>query len=319
MLFLFVSLLTLILSRESLSLEIEQDAVFVRVIDTGAGLATVTRMPGDHYMVYDAGHWNAVDEVMEGIRSVIPEGETIDLLIISHSDADHLSAVDDILDTYKVTRVIRTGLERPDTVNWKNANNAIIDARTDDNTLDINLKNFDFPHGATYRFGDTYVTKVTGFYKPPSDWDLTSTSEKRNANSIVIRLYFKGKSILFAGDAVGRHSGQDTDDSIATEKFMIENSVVIPIDSDVLIAPHHGADNGSSTDFINAVSPDWVIISAGHAHGHPRKTTAERYLDNGLDIHHMLRTDLGDDEGGQHGHKEWKEGSIPRSCRCRRG
>lgn len=45
------------------ALTIEQNAVFVRVIDTGLGLACVVRMLGDFYMVYDAGHWNQDDRV----------------------------------------------------------------------------------------------------------------------------------------------------------------------------------------------------------------------------------------------------------------
>ena len=41
-----------------------------------------------------------------------------------------------------------------------------------------------------------------------------------------------------------------------------------PMSSFVLIAPHHGADNASSTCFIRAVDPHWVIFPAGHAHEH---------------------------------------------------
>ena len=39
------------------ALNIEPDAVFVRVIDVGAGHSTVVRMPGDHFMVYDASNF----------------------------------------------------------------------------------------------------------------------------------------------------------------------------------------------------------------------------------------------------------------------
>ncbi len=68
---------------------------------------------------------------------------------------------------------------------------------------------------------------------------------------------------LFGGDSVGRHSGNDDSTCIAAEKYMVDNAGVITIDSDVLIAPHHGADNGGSTCFIQAVSPEYVIFSAG--------------------------------------------------------
>ncbi len=40
-----------LLSQGAFALNIEQDAVFVRVIDVGPGLASVIRMLGDHYMV----------------------------------------------------------------------------------------------------------------------------------------------------------------------------------------------------------------------------------------------------------------------------
>lgn len=82
---------------------------------------------------------------------------------------------------------------------------------------------------------------------------------------------------------------------------MVNNSEAIKIDSDVLIAPHHGADNGSSKKFIEVVSPKFVIFSAGHAHAHPRKVAVKRYLDGGIDINNIFRTDKGDDEG----YKEW--------------
>ena len=81
------------------ALTIEPNAVFVRVIDVGPGLAIVVRMPGDFYMVYDAGHWaGGGSAAFEGVKSVVPEDEEIDLMVLSHSDADHLAAVDEILD-----------------------------------------------------------------------------------------------------------------------------------------------------------------------------------------------------------------------------
>lgn len=301
-----IALLTL--PQSVAAIDPDPDALFVRVIDCGAGLACVVKMPGangdDYYMIYDTGHWNTDNKVLEAVQEIIPDGEEIDLLVLSHSDSDHLGACDEILDAYRVHRVLRTGLKRS-TSTWKDADEAIKLERANEGCIDINLSYFEYPSGATYRFGDTFVTMVCGFGSPPSDWDLNSTSEKRNAVSIVIRLLFEGKSILFTGDAVGRHIGDPSDALIATEKFMIEMSPVVEIDSDVLIAPHHGADNGSSTAFIEAVSPEFVVFSAGHAHEHPRMSAAQRYLDAGIDINNILRTDRGDNEGS----KEWPHGS----------
>ena len=151
---------------------------------------------------------------------------------------------------------------------------------------------------------------VCGFHEPPDDWDIKGTSEKRNAGSIVMRLQYAGKSVLFTGDTVGRHIGDSTEVCIAAEKFMVDNSSVITIDSDVMIAPHHGADNGSSTKFIQTVSPTFAIFPAGHKHDHPRRSAVERYLMNGVRLKNIFRTDLGDDESGGSHDKEWNHGRV---------
>jgi competence protein ComEC len=75
---------------------------------------------------------------------------------------------------------------------------------------------------------------------------------------------------------------------------MVDQKDVIKIDSDILVAPHHGADNGSSTAFIDAVSPTWVVFSAGSKFEHPRQVTVDRYKACGVPEVKMLRTDLGD-------------------------
>ena len=291
-------------SGPSFALKPEPNAVFARVVDSGAALCVVLKMPGDHYMIYDAGNYaGGGAEAFESIAEIIPEGSSVDLMVLSHSDADHLGAVDEICDTYKVKRIIRSGFKRP-TATWRNANDAIKLEKESDNAIDINLRYFEFPPGATYRFGEAFVTMICGFHEPPRQWGLTKgTGEYRNAGSIVMRLQYKGKSILFCGDTVGRHIGDDDDVIIAAEKYMVENSVVITIDSDVIIAPHHGADNAISSDFIKTVSPEYVIFSAGHKYAHPRSTTVKRYLNAGIAQDKILRTDRGDDEGNA----EWRD------------
>jgi beta-lactamase superfamily II metal-dependent hydrolase len=299
------TILTLLLlattALPALALDAGPDDLYVRVVDVGAGLCCVVRMPGDHYMVYDTGNWaDDAATAMAAVREIIPAHEVIDLLVLSHSDADHLAGTDDIYEEYYVDRVIRSGLKRS-TANWHNADNAIRQAAEEGTTLDINLSDVEFPVGATYLFGEATATMVCGFDRPLPGWDIDNSSEYNNAASIVFRLQYRGKSVLLCGDAVGRHNGGDDDELIAAEKFMVEMAPVIPIDADVVVAPHHGADNGSAKAWIEAVSPEWVVVSAGHEYEHPREAAMERYLDFGVDAARILRTDRGDDEGGD----EW--------------
>lgn len=285
--------------------------IYVRVVDVGAGECVVVKAPGsdgkDHFMVYDAGNYEDNGKTaIEAIHEIIPEGSMIDLLVLSHSDSDHLAAVPEIMDDYHVKKVIHPGFQRP-TNTWKAANQAILDEEAQDGCKNVNLDTVDVEPGSTYKVGKATAVFVAGFHKPPADWGNLDDSEEKNAGSIIIRLVYKGKSILICGDAVGRHIDDPDTACIASEKFMVDNADAVNIDSDVIIAPHHGADNGSSKAFIAAVSPEYVIFSAGHKFDHPRKATAERYIAAGVSLQKMLRTDREDDESDK-GDKEWANG-----------
>ena len=290
-----------------------EDSLYVRVVDVGAGHCSVTRIPGDednhHYLVYDAGNYEDNGRTcLRGVEEVIPEGEEIDLLVLSHSDSDHLAAADRILGAYKTQRILWTGHQRQDTGTFRRVNGAMDLSRAQRGTTIIDLSLFEYPHGATYRLGEAFVTFIAGWSEPLPDWRLPlSSSEGRNSISVVVRVLFREKSVLFTGDTVGRHGGDPDEVCDAAEAFMVANSPGIPIDSDVLIAPHHGADNGSSACFIEAVNPEYVIFPAGHKYAHPRDVTARRYIARGVPVGNMYRTDRGDDEGSE----EWPEGRRP--------
>lgn len=280
--------------------------VTTKVIDTGAGLATVTRFPNGDIFVYDTGHWNHDREVFGVFKAFIGEND-IDLLITSHSDSDHIAATDELFNEYRVHRVIRTGFQR-DRDTWKAHDAAIRSAAELGLTHDVNLRHVNLPHGTTYQFGEATVTYLSGFHKSPKEWGLTG-SEYRNGNSIVVRVDYKGNSILFTGDSVGRVEKSSSEaPAIATERYLIDNASNRPIRSTILIAPHHGGDDASSTEFISAVSARWVVFPSGSGHKHPRKETAERYLTLGYKPECLLRTDFGD----KRRQGEWEFGSTSR-------
>lgn len=286
------------------------NTLYTRIIDSGAGLCTVTRFPGSHYMVYDTGHWNGQKTCDAGIKRVVSAGHVIDLLVLSHSDADHVSATDEILDAYEVKTVVRTGDVRWDKANWRNAYWSIRRRREAGELKDINLWNLPggmLAPGWIMSFDASDVMFVAGFNDPPREWGIPiySQSKNNNAISIVVKASFAGRSILFVGDAVGR-TNDGSKDCWATEKFMVENSGTVPINAEVLIAPHHGANNASSDCFIEKVNPTWVVFSAGHDHAHPRAEAVQRYLDHDVSVENIFRTDLGDNEGG----KEWSHGNT---------
>ncbi len=295
---------------------LDAKTLHLRVVDAGPGLCTVAVIPGKHYLVYDTGHWDWAEVCYDAVEDLIPKDETIDLMVLSHRDSDHLAATDEILAQYRVDTLVRTGNKKlpiaPGT--WRDANKAIGKAKaTGRLKTEWNLyrkTNRQIDPGFSLSLGPATATFVIGYHKPPRAWGSQDLDRgwKANAGSIVVRLTYAGESILLTGDAVGRRKrSADPDQILATEKAMVDNANSVAIASSVLVAPHHGANNGSSQRFIEAVNPDWVIFSSGSSHQHPTEAAAERYLTAGVPKKQIFRTDKGDYESGSY---HWQEGTT---------
>jgi competence protein ComEC len=283
------------------------ECVPIRVLDCGQGLCCLVEAPDGHYMVYDAGtyHGRGKQEIYSQLLGWVPDRQ-IDYLVISHPHEDHMNCIPSILSNFEVDTVIRTGIERGAWW-WTNTDNYI-----DEHDInEINLSEYDeddLPFGETFELGTAELTLVCG-WGDMDQWDdcWSSDGDLYNSTSIVMRLEYEGHSVLFMGDSNGCDPDLEGEDCVAAEYFMVHNCADL-IDTDVLIAGHHGSATSSSETFINAASPDYVIFSAGHfgAFGsnyhHPNYHCADRFtVDYGMDPCNMYRTDWGDDEGGD----EW--------------
>ncbi|MCB9065473.1 MAG: MBL fold metallo-hydrolase [Chitinophagales bacterium] len=285
--------------------------VEVRVVDVGPGLCNLIKLQNGNYIIYDAGHFRGWgSSTIAQIKEYIPPGSDIELMVLSHTDADHIGAADRVLKEYNVKKVLWTGYEKSmvsgghPTATYRRLV-AELNARPSVENINLNQADSIIVPGTKIQFDDATITFLCGFGKPLSSWDLNSAGEKINAVSIVMKLEYKGRSVLFCGDAVGRHIDAPENTLIATEKYLLENAPQY-LKSTVMIAPHHGADNGSSTAFVDKVQPEAVIFSAGHDYRHPRTKAALRYLKH-VDITRIFRTDRGDDEGDG----EWDYLRIP--------
>ena len=284
------------------------DELFVRVIDVGQGECVVARFTdstGPTYFIYDAGPSGSL--TIAAIKKIIPVGSNVALMVVSHNDSDHIAAIPAIMAAYHIKRIIHPGDDRGGSINGpaKKAAAAIKAEEMNDGCVNTDLSRVSVAPGTYFERGSFRATFIAGFSRPPPDFGNLDESESNNAGSIIIRLSFKKGSILLCGDAVGRHLTSDVGTCIATESYIVNNVANVPIKSDVIVAPHHGANNGSSEDFIAAVAPEYVIFSAGSGHGHPTKAAAKRYTNFGVPLTKIFRTDLGDSEGGN----EWAEGA----------
>lgn len=231
----------------------QNDGVTVRVVDIGAGLCTVTRAPdgsgGFRYMVYDAGtEFNfSSNDCFEAVEDFV-DGDEIDILIVSHPDSDHVADTDAILAQFDVGTIVRTGFDG-DSNQWDNFETAV---GNESRATVIDLRNEPLVPGTKLPLGEATVTLVAGWNKwlAPESFE---TGEARNVISIVARLVFENKAVLYTGDSIGRRKTSiNNNDCKNAEEFMVANSALVPLRSNVVIAANHGGNNGSSRCFVEA-------------------------------------------------------------------
>lgn len=226
----------------------------VHFIDVGQGLAILVQSGGEN-LLYDGGNRSHADEVVQYLKK--QEVETIDYMISSHYDEDHLGGLVKCLDNFEVDHVLGS-----DYVHTSDLFNTFM------NTATANAITVEYPAvGDTYEFGTGSFTVMA-----PS-----GISKNSNDNSVVIRLVNGDNSFMFMGDA------EET-----SEQDMI--STGMNLDCDVLCLGHHGSASSTSWDLLEASTPSWAVVSCGkgNSYGHPTAETMGKLSDMDIPV---FRTD----------------------------
>lgn len=229
--------------------------------DVGQGDATFIETPDGHQILIDAGR---DDAVLAKLGSVMPPWDrTIDVVVATHPDADHLGGLPSVLERYDVARVVSNGDEKDTGVA-----EAFLEARDAEPgaVLEIGRK------GNGFVFGDVTLTEL---------WptEAAIADEDANVASIVYLLTYGDTTVLLTGDAT---------ESVELDILRAAG------DLDVLKAGHHGSRTSSAYEFIRATTPAAAIISSGenNAYGHPHPVILKRFADLGVDV---FRTDMDGD------------------------
>lgn len=114
-----------------------------------------------------------------------------------------------------------------------------------------------------------------------------------NNASVVLLIEISGFRFLFTGDANGKERDEPspgTPGHIEEKLLALEQSRPGVLKVDVLKVPHHGSETASTQAFVDAVEPDFAVISASTKHHLPRPTVVERYQQQMQRV--ILRTDV---------------------------
>jgi len=91
-----------------------------------------------------------------------------------------------------------------------------------------------------------------------------------NNASCVLKISNQNHAIILTGDIEKK------------SELHLVNTWGDQLKSSILISPHHGSKTSSSTQFLKAVHPKWVVISSGYKNrfNHPAKVVMDRYKEH---------------------------------------
>lgn len=252
----------------------------VNFFDVGQGEAIFIETPSRHQILIDGGPSSVV---LEKLAESLPFWDrTIDLIILTHPEHDHLAGLIEVLKRYKVENILWTGVVR-DTAEYKEwvklIKNEGAEIKIAQAGQKINLSTYEV---------DRYMEVLYPF-------ENLEGQEFKNSNntSIVAKLIFgtppthhppasrAPTSFLFTGDAYK-----------SVEKKLMDKKTDLA--SDVLKVGHHGSKTSNSEAFIKHVSPEIAVISVGkdNPYHHPHQETLDTLEKYGIKI---LRTDKNGD------------------------
>jgi competence protein ComEC len=243
-----------------------ENLLSVFMIDIGQGDSYLVKFPNNKTALIDAG--NTTLNFDNGERIILPllnylGIEKIDYAFVSHIDSDHYAGFVSLILHNKIKMV------------YKPAADTNI---SKDKRFEMFLNQFDIP--VKYYTTETLkIGNVKLYFLNFDKYINPKEAVKTNNRSGVIKLNYGKISLLFTGDL---EKSAERDYTRRYKNFL---------DSDVLKVSHHGSKTSTSSGFLDFVTPEISLISAGikNIFGHPAKEVLLRLTKSRSKI---LRTDL---------------------------
>jgi competence protein ComEC len=226
----------------------------VYFLDIGQGDAIFIESPNGNQALVDGG---PDGKVLSELGKVMPfYDREIDVVILTHSDADHVSGLIPVLERYSVSSILETKALHTTSMydSWR---------------LTVAAENAEYVQATAGKVIDLGSgVSLTVIY--PIE-NLENKEIDPNDASVVMLLDYKNTEILLTGDLEEKG-----------ERELIMAGA--PLDVDVLKLGHHGSKTSSAEYFLAATSPQSAIISAGlnNRYGHPHSDVVKRLESFGI-------------------------------------
>ncbi len=232
----------------------------VAFLNIGQGDAIYIESPTHNQIMIDGGPSKIV---LSELRKVMPfYDRSIDTLLVTNPDTDHYAGFIDILNQYHIHRIIEPGTLSP-SATYKTFEELI---------KEKSLPKVVAQRGMIIHLGNGADIKILF-----PDHDVSG--EKTNDGSIIAKLSYGSTTVMFTGDAPNKTEEQ----VLALDSKEVKEDDVQSI---LLKAGHHGSRTSASESFVQAVSPEYAIISAGvhNKYGHPHKETLDLFKKLGVQV-----------------------------------
>lgn len=261
--FLLVVLCTLLVDLLLLLalLSIRPNVLTVTFLDVGQGDSVFVEAPNGNQLLYDAGP--PTGAAIRGLASIMPFWDrSIDVLVLSHPDLDHIGGAVEVLKRYTVPVVLESGAVGTNGVVPEL--NAQFERQQTDRLL--------ARRGQTIELGGSVFVDI--LY--PDSNDLP---EETNDASVTVRIRYGSTSFLLSGD-LSRWG-----------EYRILDETSGQLHATVVKLGHHGSKTSSSERWLAELKPEIVVVSAGknNKYGHPHQEVMDL-----LDRLHIrsVRTDI---------------------------
>ena len=263
--------------------ESKQGILTVAFLNIGQGDSIFIEAPSGNQILIDGGPGRGV---LRELSKVMPfYDRSIDVVLATHPDADHIGGLPDILKKYKTEIFFEPGVET-DTNMYKELEKLVSEKESAGK-----IKKIEARRGMVVDLGGGTILEILYPVLDPRGMET-------NTASIVARLVYGENEFLLTGDSpvniedylISQIPQGDTLGSLGPKGVTLGKGLPLGLRADVLKAGHHGSRTSTSLEYVNAVQPEYVVISTGrdNKYGHPHQEVLDTLNNAGVKI---LRTD----------------------------
>jgi competence protein ComEC len=237
-----------------------QEYRFVQSADTSSELISLSVENGDATLIKSHGtviliDTGTSDDVVESVRKHLGFFErTIDTLVLTHPDRDHIGGTLGVLQSYNVEHIILTGAHEPEDILYQEI------------LQEIQTKQIPITQGIYgTSIQDTHID-LDIIWPLENIWGVEVKDP--NHYSIVLQGRVGETELLLTGDI-----------DILAEQHLFRTGLLQ--DTDILKVGHHGSKTSTHPIFLEATTPETAIISAGadNSFGHPHDIVIKNLQD----------------------------------------